>query len=469
MSFFASHSGVLDPRQLGRIHTASLEILRETGMAFGSAEALAVFKAHGLKTSGDTVYFTDRIIERCLETVPSEFTLLARNPEHDVDFSLDSRVIAPGSGAVYVVDHQGRLAAPTAADFIRTAQLVQALPQMKLCRPLFMPQDIKAKRVHAWMMANQILHQDKPYYLMVADDVRLLGLAFGKTAEEMRESALIGRSYGLSSVNVISPLYMTEEASRNLVAFCRAGVAFNVTSMPAAGSTAPCSLAATVLMQNCENLGAIVLSQLASPGHPVFYGAMGGHSDMKSLGSVYGGPENRLVELAGCQLARYYGLLSRGDVSHTDSPVVDFQAGAEAMMQFFSAAAQPVNLLPGCGHLGSFMGGSLEKMILDAELIEYVDNFLRPVRCGEDDLALEAIKEVGPKGNFLNHPLTFKRFRTEFHDPLVFNRDSYGRWKRRGRPQAVDLARIRVDIYLEQYRRPDIDPLLEKTLKAEGD
>ncbi len=466
MNFFARDMGWLDSRQLGRIHTASLEILRETGMAFNSADALSIFKAHGLKTSGDTVYFTDRVIERCLETAPNEFTLLARNPAHDVDFSLDSQVIAPGSGAVHVVDHQGGLTAPTGADFIRAARLAQVLPQMRLCRPLFLPQDIPADRVHAWMMANQILHQDKPYFLMVADDVRLLGLAFGKTEEQMKESALIGRSYGLSSVNIISPLFMTDEACRNLITYCRAGVAFSITSMPAAGSTAPCSLAAAVLLQNCENLGALVLSQLVSPGHPVLYGAMGGHSNMKSLGAVYGGPENRVVELAGCQLARYYGLLSRGDVSVTDAPVSDFQAGAEAMFQFFSAAMRSVNLLPGCGHLGSFMGGSLEKMILDTELIEYVRALMRPLRCGEDDLAREAIKAVGPKGNFLNHPLTFKRFRTEFHEPLVFGRDSYERWKKRGRPQAADLAHIKIGPYLEKYRQPDIDPGLRKALAA---
>jgi trimethylamine--corrinoid protein Co-methyltransferase len=77
------------------------------------------------------------------------------------------------------------------------------------------------------------------------------------------------------------------------------------------------------------------------------------------------------------------------------------------------------------------MGGSLEKMLMDIELYEYVSHFMRPWKIGEGDLALEAIKEIGPKGNFLNHPLTFKRFRTEFYEPQVFNRESYGHWQKR--------------------------------------
>ena len=217
-------------------------------------------------------------------------------------------------------------------------------------------------------------------------------------------------------------------------------------------------------MQNCENLGALVVSQLVSPGHPVFYGAMGGHNDMKGMKAVYGGPENRLVEMAGCQMARYYGLLSRGDVACTDAPGPDYQAGAESMFQFFSSSLLPVNLLPGCGHLGSFMGGSLEKMLMDAELYEYVLALHRPLNFGEDDLAVEAIKEIGPKGNFLNHPLTFKKFRTEFYSPMIFSRESYERWRHNGSRDIVQLAHEKVEARLNEYRAPDIEPGLKKDL-----
>ena len=468
MPFFknSERDGLLDSRQLGRIHSASLEILRETGMAFGSPEAVAVFKGHGLKTSGETVYFTDRVIERSLEMIPEEFTLMARNPAHNVDFTPETQALGPGSGSVYLVDAAGRVTYPTREDFIRAAKLVQVLPRLKFCRPLLIPRDLKADQLQTWMMVQQVLLQDKPYFLMNAGDVPILAQTFGRTEDEMRESALIGRVYGFSSINVMSPLYLPEEACRNILAYCRAGVVFNASSMPAAGSTAPCSLTAALVLQNCENLGALVLSQLVSPGHPALYGAMGGHSDMRTLGAIYGGPENRVLEMAGAQLARYYGLLCRADFGATDAPAADFQAGAESMFQGFSAALQRVNFLSGCGHLGSFMGGSLEKMILDVEVYEYVDRLLRPLKFGEDDLAAEVIKAVGPKGNFLNHPHTFKRFRTEFYYPPMFQRGSYERWRREGSLQIPELARIKLEPYIDSYRAPDIDPALKKDLEA---
>ena len=451
-------------RDMGRIHSASLEILRETGMAFGSEKAVGVFKSHGLKTSGETVYFTDKIIETALEMAPAEFTLLARDPARNLDFSPRVRAIGPGSGAVCVVDGEGRTRQPTGQDFIRAARLVQVLPQIGFCRPLFLPYDVPPAQVHTWMMAQQILNQDKPYFLMTGRDVPLLSRAFGRDASGMRDSALTGRAYGLSSINIISPLFIPREACDNLLAYCRSGVTFHITSMPAAGSTAPCSLTAAVVMQNCENLGALVLSQLVSPGHPVFYGAMGGHSEMRMMHSVFGGPENRLVELAGARMADYYGLLSRGDVSITDAPVCDFQAGAESMYQFFSAVAGGVNLLPGCGLLGSFMGASLEKLILDVECLDYVIKALAPLKFGEDDLAVDIIKSVGPKGNFINHPHTFKRFRTEFHHPQVFRRQSYARWHKAGRPGLDILAENAVETFLQKYRPPDIEAGLRREL-----
>lgn len=467
MSFFRESCGelILDSRAMGRIHSASLDILRETGMALGLPEAVEVCRSHGLSTSGETVFFSDKIVEKTLEMMPDEFTLRAVNPENDIDFSPASQAVGPGSGAVYVAEANGRGRLAEKSDFLRAAKLAQMLPQMKFCRHLFVPHNVEPARMRSWMMVQQALTQDKPYYLMGADDVPILAKVFGRGPDEMREDALLGRVSGLSTVSIISPLYMSAENCANLIAFCRSGVTFSVTSMPSAGSSAPCSLTAAIVLQNCENLASMVLAQLISPGHPVFYGAMGGHSDMRTFNPIYGSPENRLVEMAGARLSRYYGLLSRGaGGASTDAMTVDFQAGAEGMFELFAATMEKVNLLPGCGHLGSYMGGSLEKMVVDAELYEYLNRLTRPLRFGDDDLATDIIKEIGPKGNYLNHPHTFKRFRGEFYQPKVFYRGSYERWKKEGAPGVLDAARARVKALLESYKAPDLEKGLKRDL-----
>ena len=466
MSFFREppEGLILGSREMGRIHSASLEILRETGMAFGLPEAVDICRAHGLATSGETVFFTDRIVEKTLEMMPNEFTLRAPNPEHDIDFSPNTQALGPGSGAMFVALASGKSRPARKSDFLQAARLTQVLSAMKFCRHLFVPHDVAPEKMRAWMMIQQTLTQDKPYCLMTAEDIPIVARVFGQSLEEMRDEAVIGRVSGLSSISVISPLYMSAENCANLIAFCRAGITFNISSLPAAGSTAPCSLTAAIVLQNCENLASMVLAQLVSPGHPVFYGVMGGHSDMRTFSPIYGGPENRLLEMAGARMARYYGLLSRGTAAATDAPSPDFQAGAEAMFEMFAATVERVNLLPGCGHLGSYMVGSLEKMVLDAELHEYLNRLTRPLKFGDDDLAADIIKSIGPKGNFLNHPHTFKRFRSEFYQPGVFYRSSYERWRKDGAPGLLEAARTKVKALLESYKAPKIDKGLKSDL-----
>ncbi len=51
---------------LSMIHGASLKILKETGCVFHSEEALGIFKKHGAKIDGRTVYFSKAMIENTI-------------------------------------------------------------------------------------------------------------------------------------------------------------------------------------------------------------------------------------------------------------------------------------------------------------------------------------------------------------------------------------------------------------------
>ncbi len=44
------------------IHGASLKILAETGVVFHNEEALAIFKKHGAKVNGKTVYLPQKMV-----------------------------------------------------------------------------------------------------------------------------------------------------------------------------------------------------------------------------------------------------------------------------------------------------------------------------------------------------------------------------------------------------------------------
>jgi trimethylamine--corrinoid protein Co-methyltransferase len=64
----------------------------------------------------------------------------------------------------------------------------------------------------------------------------------------------------------------------------------------------------------------------------------------------------------------------------------------------------------------------------------------------EATLALDAIRDVGPGGLFVDHPHTVRRYRKEHWLPEIWSRDMLATWEARGRISAEDRARDRWEV-----------------------
>lgn len=248
--------------------------------------------------------------------------------------------------------------------------------------------------------------------------------------------------------------------------YARCGIVFHPASMPIAGTSGPCTLAGTVTQQNCENLAVFVLSQLLQPGCPVFYGAIGGRADMRSLRPRFGIPEARLIEAAGAQMADHYGLSCRGGIGLTDAPSSDFQAGMQAMLSTISILQNGPNYLPSCGLLGSYVGASFAKIILDIELIRQVQYYLKPIRVDDEALAADVIGEVGPGGCFIQSLHTLDNYREEYLAEGIFSSSDYETWSSQEKRGLVHAAHDKANKIIDSYQKPIIDPGLEEEIDA---
>ena len=457
-----SSGGPLAAGQEGpsRIHQASLEVLAGTGVRFAGERALALFRRHGYRVEGQRVFFTEKPTLNALRSVPGSFTILARNPRHNLRLAPGVRSFGLGRGALTWVLPDGSHRRGTREDLLAATRLCQCLDVLQHWGPLIHPGDLDPLEAGAWSCRTMIKYTDKPYLYTGAQDIDLVALSLGTNRERMARRADFTLSYGQSTGIVTSPLYLAAEDCDTLMEYARCGIALHIASMPVAGTTGPCALAGVVVQQNCENLAAIVLAQLVRPGCPAFYGAIGGSTDMRSLRPLFGGAEARLIERAGLQMARFYGLLCRGNVGLTDSPSCDFQAGAQAMMHTLQVVRDGPEFLPGCGLLGSYLGASLAKIVLDAELIAIARRMLDPLRLDDPSLGLAALAEVGPGGCFLDHEHTLEHFRGLLASD-VFQSTNYDRWAREGRQQAVHLAHEKALKLIAAYKRPPLDAELE--------
>ena len=100
---------------------------------------------------------------------------------------------------------------------------------------------------------------------------------------------------------------------------------------------------------------------------------------------------------------------------------------------------------------------SLEKLILDVEILHTIVESWQPIDMSADELAFDAIAGVEPGGHFFGEPHTLERFETAFYDPIVAARVSFEQWVEDGKLDARARANGVWKQRLTEYEQPPID------------
>ena len=87
---------------------------------------------------------------------------------------------------------------------------------------------------------------------------------------------------------------------------------------------------------------------------------------------------------------------------------------------------------------------------------------MKETEINDDTLALDLIDEVGPDGQYLDHPHTLKHFRDRWY-PELFERGNYNQWQAKGAKDLGERATEKVDEILENHK-PQLLP--EDMVKA---
>jgi trimethylamine---corrinoid protein Co-methyltransferase len=251
---------------------------------------------------------------------------------------------------------------------------------------------------------------------------------------------------------------MMELASRNQVV-C-------VTPFTLAGAMAPVTVAGAIVEQNAEALAGLAFCQLVRKGSPVIYGGFTSNVDMRSGAPAFGTPEYMKATIIGGQMARRYGLPYR--TSNTNAAnTVDAQAAYESVFSLWGVTMGGGNfIMHGAGWLEGGLVASFEKFVLDCDLIQMVKEFLAPVDTSEDELGIEAIREVGPGGHFFGAQHTLARFEKAFYQPIISDWRNNPQWLAAGSPDAYKRANQVYKQALDAYQEPPMDRARREELDA---
>jgi trimethylamine--corrinoid protein Co-methyltransferase len=456
--------------EIEAIHHASLRLLQEVGMEVMHDESRRILKAHGAEVdeTNQRVRFDPALIETSIAKAPAEFTLHARNPAHDVKVGGPHVIFAATGGPAFASDlDRGRRAGnyQDMCDYIKVVHRLNVIHQEGGC-PVE-PTDLPAETRHLDFYRAAITLTDKTSQCWalggyrVEDAVEMACIAHGKTRDELKAKPVT-----LTIVNSNSPLRLDIPMGEGLCAMARAGQPVAMTPFTLAGAMSPVTIAGALAQQNAEALALIALAQMVSPGAPVMYGGFTSNVDMRTGSPAFGTPEYAKAALASGQLARRYKVPFRSS-NVTASNCVDVQSAYESGMSLWGTIMGGVHLIEhAAGWLEGGLTASFEKLILDAEMLQMMREFLNPIRIDEDSLGLDAIREVGPGGHFFGTGHTLARFEKAFYEPMLSDWRNFENWQDTGSKTGTERANAIWKELLRTYEPPPLDPGIAEALDA---
>lgn len=465
--------------ELEAIHQTSLQILSEIGIDFLHEEARARLKQAGARVDDDSerVRFDPDFVEETIKTAPSEFTIHARNPDHNVQIGGDQVAYTAVSSPPNTSDEAGGRRVGNRQDYQNLLRLGQTLNVVHMFGGYPVePVDIHASVRHLDALYDMLTLTDKVVHAYSLGKQRNLdALEMVRIARQVDHETLEREPSVASVINASSPLRYDTPMLQGIIEFSSRNQVIIITPFTLAGAMAPVTVAGAMAQHNAEALAGIAFTQVVRPGAPVMYGGFTSNVDMQSGAPAFGTPEFMQTQMITGQLTRRYGIPYRSSGVNAAN-ALDAQAAYESVFSLWGAIMGGAHMvLHAVGWMEGGLRASFEKMILDADLCAMVSRFMDPIDFSEGGLALDAVRDVGPGGHFFGTQHTLERYRDAFYQPLISNWSNYEAWEEAGKPEAKQRMIELVDQFLAAYEEPSIDEAAREELgefvarrKAEG-
>ena len=408
----------LDQHEMDLIHTQSIKSLQEIGIKVHSKPVLEILEKNGANVNYNTLIakIPEKMVNQALESVQKEFTLCARDPKHDLNIPTKTLPWVTTSGlAVFVKDYEtGEYRDSTRKDIAAFTRLVDAVDSLDYLWTSMTARDVTpyAHGPHElWVtMQNTTKHVQGVTAQSAADakvQIELAALIAGGK-EELKKRPLF------SVITCpIAPLTYEEGSVEAQVELAKAGIPVVSMSMTNGGASAPLPVAGMLVNINTENLGSIVISQMAAPGAPHVYCSESGPMDMMTASIDYDSPEKVFLSIGASQMAKRYGIPSlvadAGWGDDLETAVAGWFTPISQLMGIMGGS----DLVTGFGCVDSAKGISFEQFIIDSYMWDCSKNYMNEVVISEERIGLDAVKDVGHAHDFLTHPHTLQYLRGE--------------------------------------------------------
>jgi trimethylamine--corrinoid protein Co-methyltransferase len=451
----------LDADGVQRIHKAAMRILSEIGVEILNPDAVTHLKAAGCIVNGTNVRMDEAFVMEMVARAPSRFTITPRNPDHHIILGGPYMAFVNVSSPPNAWDmERGKRSGDFATfkEFMKLTQYFNCIhvaggypvepidihPSVRHLDCLYEKLTITDKVVHAYSLGAE----------RVEDVMEMVRLAGGLSHEEFRATP---RMY--TNINSVSPLKHDFPMLDGAMRMAKAGQPVVITPFTLAGAMAPVTMAGAVALSLAEALVAIALLQWIAPGCPVAIGTFTSNVDMKSGAPAFGTPEYmRATQMTG-QLVRFYNLPLRSSGTCAAN-VPDGQAMWETLHSLWAAVQSGTNLVyHAAGWLEGGLIASPEKFVMDCEVLQMIQRYCEPQiwATADEDLAFDAIREVGAGGHYFGVSHTQDRYQTAFYQPFVSDWRNYEAWNLDGAVWTHERAHRIYKQILAEFEPPEMN------------
>ena len=464
----AAQLKVLSTEDMQKIHEKVLELLSKKGMVFQSDEAVETFRRHGAKIEDHTVCISKEMAEQALKQCPSSFLLEAMDPKYNVTVG-DGLLIHPAGGEVFIEDYEKGRRGPTLKDFTDLQKIYQACENIDIggYQPLS-PGDVAEEVKGLYCMLQSFRHCSKPLLSPMEldtvkqkeDCLRIFNVAYGK------ENYMEDHYLTWHAVCPNSPCFYSDFACEGIKVYAEHNQPVIIVSAPMTGITAPVYLLSAVVLSLAEMIAGLVYAQLIRPGVPVVLSASLTYGNMRYATWECAAPDTALMLCASIQMFRdFYHLPARAQTGVTSAKCIDYQAGMETMQSLLTSALAGVNLTSqSVGTLANLMTTSLEKTVLDDELIGRVRCILKGMDTSEEAFGMSDLMAAEPCQDFMTAESTLIHFRDGWQ-PTVSDWRSSESWEQDGKKDAKAVAHEKVQKILAEAPETLLSEDQEKDLR----
>ena len=452
---------ILDEGQIQTLANGTLEILAETGVHCPSEKCLKIYADHGADVNFEKqiVRISPDLVHASLKTAPRYYTMGARSPLHDMDLSKGGLYCATDGCGVETIDFKTRERRASRKEDVATmARVSDALSSIGFYWPIVSASDHPS---------TAPLHELDASFNNTVKHVQsetVMGEELGRYAVEMAR-VIAGNEENMRKrpplsllVCCIAPLGQDKEGMESALLFAEAGLPVGFMSMANVGSTGPATLAGTVVAGDAEIVSAMVLIQMAYPGAPTFHSFMPGVMHPRTGAYLSSTLESSLFYPIGVEMAHHWGVPTLAGVFGTDGMVPGWETAAESASSLMLCALAGAETGSGLGLVESCTLLYPEAIVVDSDVYHRVRLEAAGLDTSSAALALDVIKEVGPRGLFLKHRHTRNNLRERKFSELTGQTDPSGKVR-----DPIEVAREKVeDIIQNHHPEP-----LEDVQKAE--